>query len=52
MGNCLSKKKLKKRQIVLIQSESDDEYKYSLPNKLSTIIEEKTIDINVTTDKI
>ena len=28
----------------------DDEYKYSLPSKLSTIIEERTIDINVTVD--
>ena len=53
MGNCFSKKesKIKKRQLVLTESAEDD-YKYSLPTKLSTIIEEKTIDINVTLDKI
>ena len=54
MGNCFSKKeKIKKRVINTNLFESvDDEYKYSLPSKLSTIIEERTIDINVTVDKI
>lgn len=53
MGNCFSKKehKIKKRQLVLTES-VDEEYKFSIPSKLSTIIEEKTIDINVTCDKI
>ena len=51
MGNCFSKKesKIKKRQLVLTESAEDD-YENSLPTKLSTIIEEKTID--VTLDKI
>lgn len=53
MGNCFSKKdnKIMKRQLVLTES-SEDEYKLSIPTKLSTIIEEKTIDINMTSDKI
>ena len=50
MGNCFSSKNVKnKKETNLFEY---DEYKYSLPSKLSTIIEEKTIDINVTSDKI
>ena len=51
MGNCFSSKKVKNKKETNL-FEYDDEYKYSLPTKLSTIIEEKTIDINFTTDKI
>lgn len=53
MGNCFSKKdKIKKKVKTNLFESVDDEYKYSLPSKLSTIIEERTIDINVTVDKI
>jgi len=48
MGNCFSKKKLKTN----LTESVFDEYKLSLPSKLSTIAEERTIDINVTLDKI
>ena len=54
MGNCFSnsnENKNKKRRIDITEN-IDDEYKYSNPNKLSTIIEERTMDINITTDKI
>ena len=50
MGNCFSKKEMNKKETNLF--EYDDDYKLSLPSKLSTIIEERTIDINVTSDKI
>jgi len=49
MGNCFSKKKLKTN---LKESVDDEEYKFSIPSKLSTIVEERTIDINITSDKI
>ena len=48
MGNCFSKKKLKSN----LTESVFDEYKFPLPTKLSTIVEERTIDINVTVDKI
>lgn len=54
MGNCFSnsnENKNKKRRIDITEN-IDDEYKYSIPTKLSTIIEERTMDINITTDKI
>ena len=51
MGNCFSSKNVKNKKETNL-FEYNDEYKYSLPSKLSTIIEEKTIDINVTSDKI
>jgi uncharacterized membrane protein len=52
MGVCFSKKNKKEKRHQIILEESVYEYKTSLPNKLSTIIEEKTIDINITSDKI
>lgn len=48
MGNCFSKKKLKNNL-----TESDcNKHNFPLPTKLSTIVEERTIDINVTIDNI
>ena len=52
MGNCFSSKKKIKEKKETNLFEYDDEYKYSIPQKLSTIIEEKTMDLNVSTDKI
>jgi len=49
MGNCFSNKKFKTN---LKESVDDEEYKFSTPSKLSTIVEERTIDINITSDKI
>ena len=51
MGNCFSSKKVKNKKEKNL-FEYDDDYKLSLPTKLSTIVEERTIDINVTVDKI
>lgn len=48
MGNCFSKKKLKTN----LTESIDEQYIFSVPQKLSTIMEERTIDINITTDKI
>ena len=51
IDNCFSKKKVIQRDVDLFES-MDIEYKSSIPSKLSTIIEEKTIDVNFTADKI
>ncbi len=51
MGNCFSSKKVNNKKETNL-FEYDDDYKYSLPTKLSKIVEERTIDINITVDKI
>ena len=51
MGNCFSSKNVKNKKETNL-FEYDDDYKLSLPTKLSTIVEERTIDINVSVDKI
>lgn len=48
MGNCFS---LKKNKTLLTKS-VDNKYISPIPDRLSTIIEERTIDINVSSDQI